>query len=63
MPGAGGGSGVLEPLSPAVRAHVAVPLADAFHHAFAWVIAASALAALGGLALTVAERRAGPAVA
>ncbi|HEY0344276.1 MAG TPA: MDR family MFS transporter [Solirubrobacteraceae bacterium] len=63
MPGAGGGSGILEPLSPAVRAHVAVPLADAFHHAFAWVIAASALAALGGLALTVAERRARPAVA
>ena len=63
MPGAGGGSGVLEPLSPAVRAQVAIPLADAFHHAFAWVIAASALAALGGLALTVAERRAGPAVA
>jgi EmrB/QacA subfamily drug resistance transporter len=58
MPGAGGGSGILEPLPTAVRARVAVPLADAFHHAFAWVIAASAIAALGGLALTVAERRA-----
>jgi EmrB/QacA subfamily drug resistance transporter len=58
MPGAGGGSGILQPLSPAVRAQIAVPLADAFHHAFAWVIAASALAALGGLVLTVAERRA-----
>jgi MFS family permease len=58
IPGAGGGSGILEPLTPAVRARVAAPLADAFHHAFAWVIAASAIAALGGLALTVAERRA-----
>ncbi|MEA2189474.1 MAG: hypothetical protein QOK16_4485 [Solirubrobacteraceae bacterium] len=63
MPSAGGGSGILEPLAPAARARVAVPLADAFHHAFAWVIAASALAALGGLVLTVAERRARPAVA
>jgi EmrB/QacA subfamily drug resistance transporter len=58
IPGAGGGSGILEPLTPAVRARVAGPLADAFHHAFAWVIAASAIAALGGLVLTVAERRA-----
>jgi EmrB/QacA subfamily drug resistance transporter len=63
MPGAGGGSGVLEPLSPAVRAQIAIPLADAFQHAFVWVIAASALAALGGLVLTVAERRARPAAA
>jgi hypothetical protein len=46
-----------------VRASVAVPLADAFHHAFAWVIGASALAVLGGLVLTVAERRARPAPA
>jgi EmrB/QacA subfamily drug resistance transporter len=59
MPGAGGGAGVLQSLTPAVRASVAVPLADAFHHAFAWVIAASALAVLGGVVLTVAERRAG----
>ncbi|MEA2128148.1 MAG: hypothetical protein QOJ85_1039 [Solirubrobacteraceae bacterium] len=58
MPDAGGGSGVLEPLAPAVRAQVAGPLADAFHQAFAVVIAASALAIVGGLVLTVAERRA-----
>jgi EmrB/QacA subfamily drug resistance transporter len=58
IPGAGGGAGVLEPLTPAVRASVGVPLADAFHDAFALVIAASALAVLGGLVLTVAERRA-----
>jgi EmrB/QacA subfamily drug resistance transporter len=58
IPGAGGGSGILEPLAPAARARVAVPLADAFDHAFAWMIAASALAALGGLVLTISERRA-----
>jgi MFS family permease len=58
MPDAGGGSGVLEPLAPAVRAQVAGPLADAFHQAFTVVIAASALAIVGGLVLTVAERRA-----
>jgi hypothetical protein len=58
IPGAGGGSGILGPLTPALRARVAAPLADAFHQAFAWVIAASAIAALGGLVLTVAERRA-----
>jgi len=57
MPQARGGSGVLEPLPPAVRAEIAAPLADAFGHVFLWATVATGLAIAGGLVLWRAETR------
>jgi hypothetical protein len=56
MPGSSGAS-VLAPLPPAARERLAGPLADAFGDAFMWIVVATALAIVSGVALTMAERR------
>ena len=56
-PGArGGGSSSFEQVSPAVRAHVAEPLANAFGATFWWAVGLSALAIVPAMALAVRER-------
>jgi MFS family permease len=51
------GGGTVQPLSPAARAHVAVPLAHAFTSTFWWAVALTAVAIVPSLVLAVTARK------
>jgi EmrB/QacA subfamily drug resistance transporter len=61
--GAASGGGLIQTLSPAVRAHVAVPLASAFGNTFWWALGATLIALVPASVLTVTQRREGQAMA
>jgi len=55
--GAAGSGGLIQTLSPAVRAHVAAPLASAFGTAFWWALGATLIAHIPAGVLAVTQRR------
>ncbi|MEA2160467.1 MAG: hypothetical protein QOD66_2847 [Solirubrobacteraceae bacterium] len=55
--GAAGSGGLLQTLSPTVRAHVAGPLASAFGSTFAWALGATLIALLPASVLVMTQRR------
>src|SRR5450755_902154 len=56
-PGAACSGGLIQTLSPTVRAHVAAPLASAFGNAFWWSLAATLIALVPASVLAVTQRR------
>jgi EmrB/QacA subfamily drug resistance transporter len=56
-PGAARSGGLIQTLSPTVRAHVAAPLAGAFGSAFWWSLAATLIALIPASVLAVTQRR------
>jgi EmrB/QacA subfamily drug resistance transporter len=56
-PGAAGSGGLIQTLSPAVRAHVAGPLASAFGDTFWWALAATLIALIPAIVLAASQRR------
>jgi len=56
-PGAASSGGLIQTLSPAVRAHVAAPLAVAFGTAFWWALGATLIALIPAGVLVVTQRR------
>jgi MFS family permease len=57
VPGGGAfGNGAIKPVPPAVRAHVAGPLAHAFTSTFWWAVALTAVAVLPAILLAVKVR-------
>jgi hypothetical protein len=55
--GAAGSGGLIQTLSPAVRAHVAAPLASAFGTAFWWALGATLIALIPAGVLAMTQRR------
>jgi nitrate/nitrite transporter NarK len=55
--GAAGSGGLLQTLSPTVRAHVAGPLASAFGSTFGWALGATLIALLPASVLVMTQRR------
>jgi EmrB/QacA subfamily drug resistance transporter len=55
--GAAGSGGLLQTLSPTVRAHVAAPLASAFGNTFWWALGATLIALVPAAVLAVTQRR------
>ncbi|MDQ6806113.1 MAG: MFS transporter, partial [Actinomycetota bacterium] len=55
--GAAGSGGLIQTLSPAVRAHVATPLASAFGTAFWWALGATLIALIPAGVLAITQRR------
>jgi EmrB/QacA subfamily drug resistance transporter len=55
--GAAGSGGLIQTLSPAVRAHVAAPLASAFGTAFWWALGATLTALIPAGVLAITQRR------
>jgi EmrB/QacA subfamily drug resistance transporter len=55
--GAAGSGGLLQTLSPTVRAHVAGPLAGAFANTFWWALAATLIALIPASVLAITQRR------
>jgi EmrB/QacA subfamily drug resistance transporter len=55
--GAGSSAGLLQTLSPAVRAHVAAPLASAFGNTIWWALGATLVALLPATVLAITQRR------
>ncbi len=55
--GAASSSGLLQTLSPTVRAHVAAPLATAFANTFWWTLGATLIAMIPASVLAVTQRR------
>jgi hypothetical protein len=55
-PGAAGSGGPIQTLSPAVRAHVATPLATAFGNTFWWALAATLIALIPAGVLAATQR-------
>jgi EmrB/QacA subfamily drug resistance transporter len=56
-PSAAGSGGLIQTLSPAVRVHVAAPLATAFGNTFWWVLAATLIALIPAGVLAATQRR------
>jgi hypothetical protein len=56
-PGTGRSGGLIQTLSPAVRTHVAGPLASAFGNAFWWALAATLVALIPASVLAATQRR------
>ncbi|HEX3835243.1 MAG TPA: MDR family MFS transporter [Solirubrobacteraceae bacterium] len=56
-PGAASSGGLIQTLSPAVRAHVAGPLASAFGDTFWWALAATLIALIPASVLAASQRR------
>jgi nitrate/nitrite transporter NarK len=54
--GAAGSGGLIQTLSPAVRAHVAAPLASAFGTAFWWALGATLIALIPAGVLAITQR-------
>jgi EmrB/QacA subfamily drug resistance transporter len=55
--GAAGSGGLIQTLSPTVRAHVAAPLATAFGDSFWWALGATLIALIPACILAVTQRR------
>jgi EmrB/QacA subfamily drug resistance transporter len=55
--GAAGSGGLIQTLSPAVRAHVAAPLASAFGTTFWWALSATLIALIPAGVLAITQRR------
>ena len=55
--GAAGSGGIVQTLSPAVRAHVAAPLASAFGTTFWWALSATLIALIPAVVLAITQRR------
>jgi EmrB/QacA subfamily drug resistance transporter len=55
--GAAGSGGLIQTLSPTVRAHVAAPLASAFAATFWWALGATLIALIPAIVLAMTQRR------
>ncbi|HWE32534.1 MAG TPA: MDR family MFS transporter [Solirubrobacteraceae bacterium] len=54
------GAGTIQPVPPAVRERIAVPLAHAFNHTFWWAVALTAIGVIPGVVLAIKGRIRGP---